>query len=278
LAAPIDGGMRRLLPVILVCALAFVAAGCGMGGSGSDSPGAPEPGELALDAFRAAQRAGTVHYSVQATLEGEGTGPMRLAVDGDLGEGEGRADVSFEGNGQSLAGTLLYDRGGFFVKFLGKWYGRESPLGPTDELERVLGTEERFAARFDDLFEGTVSEGPVADGVTTWAYNGRLNIDGIMELIAQEGQVDEDAREKLEKLAESTRFTLLVGQADLLPRAFLLDLTGEGADLGGFAGPNAGEVRFTLRGSFSRWGAPVTITPPSSYAPLEDLLSQFFSF
>ena len=46
----------------------------------------------------------------------------------------------------------------------------------------------------------------------------------------------------------------------------------------GIAGPDSGRVSFTVRGAFSRWGEPVTITPPSSCAPLDELLAQFFSF
>jgi hypothetical protein len=239
----------------------------------------PSRASSPLDSFRAAEQAGSAQYSFEATLSGDGTGPMRLRVDGALGQGKVRADASFEGGGRSLAGTLLYSSGAVFVRYLGTWYGDSSRNGRAQRLEDQFGTPEDFQARFDDLFEGSVSEGPIADGVPTWAYNGRLNVDGILDLTAQEGEtLGDDARDKLEELAKSTRFTFLVGKADLLPRSFLLDLTGEGADLGGFAGPNAGKVTFTLRGSFSRWGEPVTITPPSSYAPLQELFGQFFSF
>jgi hypothetical protein len=270
--------MRRLLLAVFVCALALLPSACGMGGAASAS-GVPQPSELALDAFRAAQQAGSAQYSFEATLAGEGTSPMRLRVDGALGRGKVRADASFEGRGRSLGGTLLYDGGAVFIRYLDTWYGDSSRSERAQQLGDELGTPEAFQAHFDDLFEGSVSEGPTADGVPTWAYNGRLNVDGILDLTAQEGEsLGDEARDKLEELAKGTRFTLLVGKADLLPRSFLLDLTGEGADLGGFVGPNAGKVTFTLRGSFSHWGEPVTITPPSSYAPLQELFGQFFSF
>lgn len=270
--------MRRLVVLVLACGLAALAAGCGVGGSGSGSPGAPEPSQLVLDAFRAAEAAGSFHYAVEATLAPKTAAPVRFVISGDLAERKARAEVSFEGDGQSLAGTLLWARGDFFVRFMDRWYGEQGALQPPQGLERELGAEEGLADRFDDVFEGSVTDGPVADGVPTWAFNGRLNVDRLLELAAEEGSLEGDTREKIEELAESTRFTFLVGKADLLPRSILLDLSGEGADLMGIAGPEAGRVSFTIRGSFSRWGEPVTITPPSSYAPLDELLGQFFTF
>jgi hypothetical protein len=273
---PIYGPVHRFLLVVCISALALLSTACGVS-TGSASDGAPDPRELAVDAFRAAQRAGRARYSFEATLQGEGSGAMRLRVDGAVGQGKTRADVSFEGEDQSLAGTLLYSSGAVFVRYLGTWYGDTSRRGQSGMLEDELGTPESFQARFDDLFEGSVSEGPVADGVPTWAYNGRLNVDGILHLTAEEGEgLEGEARDRLEQLAETTHFTLLVGKADSLPRSVLLDLTGEGADLGGFAGPNAGKITFRLRGSFTRWGEPVTMTPPSSYAPLQEFFGQFF--
>ena len=269
--------MRRLFVLVLACGLAALAAGCGVEGSGSSRPGVPEPGRLVLGAFRAAEAAGSFHYSVEATLAPENAAPMRFLVSGDLAERKARAEVSFEGDGRSLAGTLLYARGGF-VRFMDRWYGEQSAVQPPQGLERELGAEEGLADRFDDVFEGSVTDGPVADGVATWAFNGRLNVGRLLELAAEEGSLEGETREKIEELAESTRFTFLVGKADLLPRSFLLDLSGEGADLMGIAGPDSGRVSFTVRGAFSRWGEPVTITPPSSYAPLDELLAQFFSF
>lgn len=269
--------MPRFLLVVCISALALLTTACGVGGGGSGNAGVPEPSELARSAFQAAQQAGSARYSFEATLQGEDSGAMRLRVDGALGQGKARADVSFEGEGQSLAGTLLYSSGAIFVRYLGPWYGDTSRRGQAGTLEDELGTPEAFQSRFDDLFEGSVSEGPVADGVSTWAYNGRLNVDGILDLTAQEGEgLEGEARDRLEQLAESTHFTLLVGKADSLPRSVLLDLTGDGADLGGFAGPNVGKVTLRLRGSFTRWGEPVTITQPSSYAPLQELFGQFF--
>jgi hypothetical protein len=184
-------------------------------------PGAPEPGQLVLDSLRAAEVAGTFRYSLEAKVASEGAEAMRFAVVGEFAERQARADVSFEGQGERLTGTLLYAEGGFFVRFMGRWYGQQSGFPPVQGLERELGAEEGLADRFDDVFEGTVTAGPVADGVPTWAFNGRLNVDRILELAEQEGSLEDATREKVEALAESTRLTLLVGKADLLPRSFL---------------------------------------------------------
>jgi hypothetical protein len=165
------------------------------------------------------------------------------------------------------------------VKFLGRWYGEAIPDQEAERLRQELGTEDAFSAHFDDVFDGSVESGPVADGVPTWAFNGGLDVDGIVALAEEQGEsIGGDEREQLEQLAESARFTLLVGKADLLPRAFRLDLRGEGIDLAGIAGADPGEIRITLSGSFTRWGEPVRITPPSSYAPLDELLGDFFTF
>jgi hypothetical protein len=271
--------MRRLVVLLLACGLSAAAAGCGMGGgSGSGSPGAPSPSELVRQAFAAAEAAGSFNYSVEATLDGEVSAPMRLTVTGASAERKARADVSFTGGGESLAGSLLYDGAGFFVKFMGRWYGEQGGLGPAQGLEQQFGPAAEAADLIEGMFEGTVTAGPVADGVPTWAFNGRLNVDWILERAKEEGSLEDDTRERVEELADTTRVTILFGKADALPRSFLVDMSGEGADLMGIGGPDGGTFTVTVRGSFSRWGEPVEITPPSSYAPLHELFDQLFSF
>jgi hypothetical protein len=46
----------------------------------------------------------------------------------------------------------------------------------------------------------------------------------------------------------------------------------------GIGGQDGRNFSVTVRGSFSRWGEPVRITPPSSYEPLDELIRQFFGF
>jgi hypothetical protein len=268
--------MRRLLALALLSAFAAVAAGCGVGGKSSGAAGAPEPADLAWQAVQAAQQAGTAHYTFEADVASDGMGRLRLAIDGDVGRGQARADVSLGGNGYSLAGTLLFDGAGFFIKYLGRWYGEQVPAHEAQQLREDFRSEDRFLARFDDVFDGTVTAGPVTDGVSTWAFNGRLDAEGLAELAGEEGApFDDGEREQLEKLADAARFTLLVGREDMLPRAFRFDLQGEGADLVGLGGGPGDAFSISLNGSFSRWGEPVQITAPSSYAPLDELFSQF---
>lgn len=149
---------------------------------------------------------------------------------------------------------------------------------PGRELRRQFGTDDGFSDRFDEFFEGEVTEGPVADGVPTWAYNGRLNADAILDLMAEEAALDDEARDRVEEFAENTRFTLLVGKADHLPRAFQLDVSGEGLDFTGVAGSEAAQMTVSLRGSFTEWGKPVRVTAPGAYAPLAELYQQFLGF
>ncbi|HEX2505728.1 MAG TPA: hypothetical protein VHK22_05915 [Gaiellaceae bacterium] len=270
--------MHRFLALALVLAVTPLA-GCGTGEPGSEAAGAPEPRELARQALRAARAAGSVHYAFDATFAGEGSAPVELAFAGDIGRGRAQADVSVSGNGQSLAGTLLYDGAGFFVRYLGRWYGEAIPKGRAGELERELGSEEAFSGNFEALFDGSVSAGPATDGVPTWAYHGRLDVDGLASVAEAEGHpLNGEQRDQLEELAEQARFTLLVGAQDMLPRALKLDLSGDLADLAGVGGPGGGSFSVTLSGSFSRWGEPVQITAPDSYAPLHELFGEFFPF
>src|SRR5215210_1283566 len=117
--------MRRLALVLLAGFLAVVAPGCGGGGGGDGGSGnsagadAPEPTELALGAFRAAEEAGSLHYSFEANLTVAGSKPIRLTVEGDAGGDAAQADVSFAAEGMPLAGTILYAQGGLFIRFMG---------------------------------------------------------------------------------------------------------------------------------------------------------------
>lgn len=267
--------MRRLFLALLVLAVVLAGAGCGMGG-GSGAAGSPDPSDLAREAFRAARDAGSVRYTLEASLTAEGQPPMRLSVSGAVAKQRLKADVTFDGGGQAFSGSALVDETGFFIRFLDRWYGKIFPPQQEQKLQQTFGTEEAFGTRFDEVFDGSISEGPVADGVPTWAYNGRLDTDGLLELMAKEESLDESARKQVQELAENTRFTLLVGKADNLPRAFQLDLSGEGIDFGGFAGADPGSLAITMRGSFTGWGEPVTIARPQSYAPIEELFGQFF--
>lgn len=267
--------MRRVLLALLMCSVALTGAGCGMGGSSSSASGAPEPSDLARQAFRAARDAGSVRFTLDASVTADGQPPMKLSVSGVFGKERLKADVSFTGQGQSLSGSVLVDETAFFLRFLDRWYGKTFPPAQKQELEQSFATEDAFGAKFDDVFDGRLSDGPLTDGVPTWAYNGSLDVDRLLELMAEEGSVDDESREQVKALAENTRFTLLVGKADSLPRAFLLDLKGEGIDFTGLAAQAEGSIRITVRGSFTGWGEPVTITRPQSYAPLEELIGQF---
>ena len=177
--------MRRLFVLVLACGLAALAAGCGVEGSGSSRPGVPEPGRLVLGAFRAAEAAGAFTTrsrprsrrrtrllcgsSSRATWPSE-----RLAPRSASRETAGRS--------QARCST----RAAAFVRFMDRWYGEQSAVQPPQGLERELGAEEGLADRFDDV-EGSVTDGPVADGVATWAFNGRLNVGRLLELAAEEG-------------------------------------------------------------------------------------------
>jgi hypothetical protein len=83
------------------------------------------------------------------------------------------------------------------------------------------------------------------------------------------------------KVAQATKFLLVVGQDDRLPRRLELSVHLSAADLKemqeGGSGALGGAENFTATLELSDFGKRVEIHPPADFKPLDEFFSQLFS-
>jgi hypothetical protein len=276
--------MRKVLPLLA----ALLLVGCG-GSSQAEQAASepPSPADLAAHAVGALEEAGSAHYVFDVEVTGnaeEDSSDVALHVEGNASSHGATADVSVDLDGVGLRGTVLASRDELLVDFMGQWYG-EHGLGLDDRADE-LPSEADVREYFDDLFAGTVAEGPEIDGVATWRFEGKLDADGFADLTERFEDEDVTAEERalLRLVAEKTRFVLDVGQEDDLPRhlEFRLVLSGEdlagigdGLDAIGLGNLLEENVRVSL--DLSDFGTPVEYDAPADYRPLDELFDQLFS-
>jgi hypothetical protein len=276
--------MHRLIPLFLT---ALALAGCGSAqSSGGAAGGAPAPADLAADAVAALEAAGSAHYLVDADVQGNGDAGFDggLHVEGDASTDAFTANGTVRVGGASFSGQVLAGRDELFLNFMGQWYGdRNLGLGEADEETPSVDEVRQY---FDEVFTGSVGEGPVVDGAATWRFEGKLNPDGFADLTERfdNEDVSEAQRELLRVVAENSRFALDVGQEDSLPRhlEFALELSsedlatiGDGLDASELGDLLDFDVHATL--DLSEFGKDVSYEAPADYRPLEDLVDQLFS-
>jgi hypothetical protein len=278
--------------VLLVAVLG--AAGCGQ--RFERGPGdAPAPADLAADALTAVEAEGSVHFV--ADLSSSAPSPAEplefgLHVEGDVSATALDAQGSVDFGGGMLRGRVLVGEQDFYLQFMDEWYG-EHGNGIAQALEDArsehdgdvwddLATAEGLRRSFDRLFEGEVSEGPEVDGVSTWQFEGRLNGDGLVEFARRYGAQPTDREEELlAKLAHASRFVLVVGQEDKLPRRLELSVALSAADLNEMeesasdALEGASNFKATL--ALSEFGKKVEFEPPADFRPLDEFFGKLFS-
>lgn len=275
--------MRRSL---LVFVAALTLAGCGSAQPVGGSDGAPAAADLAADAVTALEKAGSAHYVVDVDVEGNSDEGFTggLHVEGDASTDAVTAEATVRFPGGSFSGKVLAGRDEVFVQFLGQWYG-EHDFGLGEAGEETPSAED-VRRYFDDVFVGSVGEGPEVDGAGTWRFEGTLNADGFADLTERfdKEDVTDEQRELLREIAEHSHFVLDVGRDDSLPRhlEFRLELSEE--DLAGIGdGLDSSEledlVDFDVQASadLSEFGKDVAYDAPESYRPLEELFDQVFS-
>jgi hypothetical protein len=276
--------VRKVIPLLA----ALVLAACGGSSIGEQAGGhPPTPADLAGSAVGALEEAGSAHYVFEVEVTGnaeEDSSDVGLRVEGDASEDAATADVSLELDGVGLSGKVLASRDEIFVDFMGQWYGeRELDL---DDRADELPSEAEVREYFDDLFAGTVAEGPEIDGVATWRFEGKLDADGFADLTEKFEDEDVTAEERalLRLVAEKTHFVLDVGQEDDLPRhlefRFQLsgeDLAGVGDGLDGIGLGSLLEENVAVSLDLSDFGTPVEYDAPADYRPLDELSDQLFS-
>jgi hypothetical protein len=275
--------MRRVVPLLL---LVLLLAACGSAHSGGGAGGgAPAPADLAADALAALAAAGSAHYLVDASMSGNAAdgfdGSVRL--EGDASADAFTADGTVTFGGASFSGKALAGRDELFLQFMGQWYGdREVGLGQADEETPSV---EEVREYFDQVFTGSVSEGPDLDGAATWGFEGKLNAEGFADLTERFDHevVTAKERELLHKLADHTHFILDVGREDHLPRhlEFTLEVSGQdAAELGSAFGGSelGGLLDFDIHAAvdLSQFGEDVSYEAPRDYRPLDELFDELF--
>lgn len=282
------GRFASAIAFLATLVIVLLAAGCGQ--RFDRAPGnAPAPGDLAADALAALEEAGSAHFVAEVSSEegGEPFSPMSIRVEGDASATAVDAQGSVTFGGVSLQGRVLAGEHSFFVEFGGSWYGDENE-GIADALEEPkeehegaiwneLATPEGLRRNFGQLFEGEVTAGPVLDGVATWQFEGHFDADGIIDFAHRfEADPPADELDEFRLVAESSRFLLIVGQEDRLPRKLELsmELSDEAMEgLGEEFGP-PGNFEATLE--LSEFGKTVEIDAPADFKPFDELFASVF--
>jgi hypothetical protein len=299
---------RTALLCLGAIALALSLAACGGSSDSSStttvSPATPTLGTLASDVATAQKTQHSAHYDLDASVDIKTNGsstnpslsilggkPITLKVSGDASSHDFSADGTVSFGGKSFSGKVLAETGALYLNVLGSWYG-STKLG-LDSLKKygtstsssLTGTKlKELQQKAGEALSGTITDGPTLDGTDTWEFNGTINADGIAKLSEEQNGKALTAQEKqsLQVIQDAMTLKFDVGKDDnLVRRADLkLDLPADklkqlnqGSSSSGLNGVESVNASFTL--DLSKWGEPVSISPPSSYKPLAGLLGLF---
>lgn len=296
----------RTIVIALFSLLALTALVAGCGGGDSEEP--PSASALVVDSAKAlnAQNPARFAFETQARVDelkpAAGAGPQvqqfsssptSLGLSGAISPEAVQAKGSAAFGGQTFTAEALAGAKEVYVRFLGQWYGSEEfgldqakqqaeqQGGKTSDqaFNEAVANIERYGK---DVFTGDVSEGPEVDGTATWQTEGTLNVDGLEKIAEQNGeQVTAEDREVLDKVAQGTTLTYVVGQEDKLPRQARFAVDIKPSEFADSVRENADDLKQVerVKASFtvnmSKWGEPVKITPPADFQPLEQLVGQF---
>jgi hypothetical protein len=296
----------RTTVIALFSLLAISALVAGCGGGSSEQP--PDPSALVIDSARAlkAQEEASFTLDTQARVDelvpASGAdaqvqqfagSPTSLGLSGAFSRDAIQAKGSAQFGGQTFTADALAGPKELYVRFLGRWYGSKD-IG----LEQLRQQAEQRGGKSSDqafneavanierygkeVFTGEVTEGPEVDGTATWQTEGTLNVDGLEKIAKDQGeQVTAEDREVLEKVAQGTTLTYVIGQDDKLPRRIKFALDLKPSEFADSARGNSEDlkqverVRASLTANMSKWGEPVEIKPPANFQPLEQLAGQF---
>lgn len=296
--------IRIILTVLaLPLALVVLVAGCG---GGAEKP--PSPSALVIDSARAlkAQKPARFAFDTKASVDeivpAAGASPQvqqfagspnSFGVKGAYSPEAITAKGSANFIGQTFTAEAQAAAREVYVRFLGQWYGTkqfgldqlkqqaEQQGGKSSDqaFNEAVANIERYGK---DVFTGDVTEGPELDGEPTWQTVGTLNVDGLAKIAQDRGeQVSAQDREVLEKVAQGTELTYVVGQEDKLPRRLRFSFDVRPAEFADSARENKAalkqveRVRASFNVNMSKWGDPVEIRPPANFQPLEQLAGQF---
>jgi hypothetical protein len=292
-----------VIGLVSLLALAALMAGCG-----GDSEQPSDPSALVIDSARAlkAQNPARFAFDTQARVDelvpAPGAdaqvkqlsgSPASLGLNGAYSPEAIRAKGSAAFAGQTFTAEALAGAKEAYVRFLGQWYGtkeigleqlrqqaeQRGGKSPDQAFNESVANIERYGK---DIFTGDVTEGPEIDGTATWQTEGTLNVEGLEKIAEQQGeQVTAQDREVLEKVADGTTVTYVIGQDDKLPRRVRFALDIQPSELADSARESSEDLKqverinASLTVNMSKWGEPVEITPPANYQPLEQLAGRF---
>jgi hypothetical protein len=295
----------RPIVIALVSLLALTALVAGCGG---DSEEPPSASALVIDSAKAlrAQKPARFAFETQAKVDelkpAAGANPQvqqfagsptSLGLAGAISPEAVQAKGSAAFGGQTFTAEALAGAKEVYVRFLGQWYGSkefgldqakqqaEQQGGKSSDqaFNEAVANIERYGK---DVFSGDVSEGPEVDGTATWQTEGTLNVDGLEKIAEQNGEkVTAQDREVLDKIAQGTTLTYVIGQEDKLPRQAKFALDIKPSEFADSVRDNAEDLKQVeqVKASFtvnmSKWGEPVKISPPASFQPIEQLFGQF---
>jgi hypothetical protein len=288
--------VRRFVSAIAfltVLLAVLLAAGCGQRFDREAGEG-PAPADLAADALAALEAKGSAHFVADLKAGSAGADlPLQVAVhaEGDASRTALDVEGSVDFGGASFRGRILVGEHDFFVRFMNQWYGEDEGLAEAMEGAKKehdgrvwdeLATPDGLRRNFGELFEGEVSQGPTLDGVATWQFEGRLDPEGVADFARRyEAEPTDLEEDMLRHVADASRFVLVVGQDDRLPRRleFSVELSPEqlkkmqASDSSAFGG--ADNFKATLE--LSEFGKPVEIAVPKDFKPLDALFEELFS-
>jgi hypothetical protein len=296
-SADIGRVVRRFISAIaFVAALLIVLGAAGCGQRFEREPGnAPASADLAADALAALEDAGSAHFVVDlrsGSADSQVPFQISLHFEGDASKDALDAEGSVSFGAGSLRGRVLVGEHDLFVQFMDQWYGEHQGLvevlkeAKTDRDGGVwaeLATPEGLRRNFDQLFDGEVKEGPAVEGgPTTWQFEGRLDPEGVIEFAKRfDAQPTDREEEMFAKVAEATKFLLVVGQDDQLPRRLEVSVNLSAEDLKEMQASGVsrfdGAENFTATLELSEFGKQVEIHPPADFKPLDALFEQLFS-
>jgi hypothetical protein len=289
--------VRRFISAIAFLAALFIALGAaGCGQRFEREPGnAPASADLAADALAALEAKGSAHFVVDLKSgSADSNVPFQISLhfEGDASKNALDAEGSVSFGAGSLGGRVLVGEHDFFVQFMDQWYGEHQGLvealkeAKTDHDGSVwdeLATPEGLRRNFDQLFDGEVKEGPAVEGGSaTWQFEGRLDPEGVIEFTKRfDAQPTDREEEMFAKVAEATKFLLVVGQDDRLPRRLEVSVKLSAKDLEEMQASGVsrfdGAENFTATLELSEFGKQVEIHPPADFKPLDALFEQLFS-
>lgn len=295
--------MHKILALLACLLVGFVATGCGSDETTDSRPtaGAPALDDLLIDSVKKLQTQTGAAYEIDVKVDGKtaATGespfPITASLSGVTGKGGITAKGAFSGAGEKANAELRLGLDSVFVNLNGTWFGSEqygindlkdraeselSGTAPEVKPDEITIQEIEAAIR---AYRRSVIDGPVKaaeiDGEDVWEADLKLNVDGI---VALDERFEKDPAKRLSakdvatlrKVAPLVRIRYAVGRDDGLPRRLAIDFTSDDlAAIDASLGAQVRSIDAHLTMTLSDYGTEAKIDRPSSFQPIEQLLS-----